>query len=58
MRIVLEAGRSDLQRFELDQAEPPEHVDRDGERYGPGVDHFDQPMRDITGAGRHRLCVP
>lgn len=57
VRIVLEGGRSDLERRELDQNEPPQHWMSGGERYEPVVDHWDQPMRDITGRWRYRLRV-
>lgn len=58
LRIIFEGGKSDTERLELDAEQPPARVERDGERYGPVLDHYDRHMRDITGAWRFRVLVP
>ena len=57
LRFILEGGASDTQRLELDVEEPPAHVNRGDERYGPVLDHWDQHMRDIAGRWRYRIVV-
>lgn len=57
LSIVLEGGRSDLERLELDHAVPPPHLDRGGERYGQVLSHFDEHLRDISGRWRYRIVV-
>lgn len=55
--IVLEGGRSDLERHDLDLGEPPSHWLSRGERYEPVLDHWDQRMRDVNGRWRYRIRV-
>ena len=59
VRVILEGGRSDTERLDLDLDRPPPYISRPGgERYDPVLDHHDQPMRDIADRWRYRLASP
>lgn len=55
--VVLEGGGSDPERLEVDETEPPLHLDRGGERYAQVLSHFDQHLPDISGRWRYRIVV-
>jgi hypothetical protein len=58
VQMILEGGRSDTGRLDLDGQLPPASVDRQGELYEPVLSHSDQHLRDISGRWRYQLCSP
>lgn len=58
LRIILEGGRADTDRDELELEQPPPFVERGGERYEPVLSHYDEHLRDVAGRWRYRLMSP